>query len=429
MARPSAIGPRIRRRRLDLGVKQADLARACGISASYLNLIEHDRRSIGGKLLARLADELDISPERLRSGADRDVVAALRTAAADMPETGAEAERAEDVSAEFPGWSRLVAAQAQRIASLERTVEAMGDRMTHDPQLAAALHNILSTVTAIRSTSAILAGDDPVDAGWQDRFHRNLMEESQRLAEATEALVGEFEADPVSETLGTPLEEAEAWLDRHADLSLIERGEEGEHQLLDMVDEALGAEAARMLARREIVRMAADARALPEVDLRGAIGGRLPDPYALADRFGVPLATVLRRLASLGDVGAGLAVCDASGTLTRRKQIAGFSMPRFGAACPVWPLYTALAQPGRPLAIDLLPAASSGDRFAAWAIAETGYPGGLGGVAVTEATMLVMPVAGTHRSGPALTVGASCRVCPAESCAARRELSILGAGL
>src|SRR6056297_534020 len=205
-------GARIRRRRLDRGVKQADLARACGISPSYLNLIEHDRRKIGGKLLADIAEALDVTPERLRIGADAQEIATLRAAAADTPEVAAELDAAEDFAARFPGWAGLVAEQARRIAVLQRTVELMGDRMTHDPQLAASLHNILSTVTAIRATSAILAGDDPVEPGWQQRFHRNLYEDSRRLAEATEALVVDLDADAAAETGTTPLDQMEEWL-------------------------------------------------------------------------------------------------------------------------------------------------------------------------------------------------------------------------
>jgi DNA-binding XRE family transcriptional regulator len=49
MAKASMIGSRIRERREMAGLKQADLARRAGISASYLNLIEHNRRRIGGK--------------------------------------------------------------------------------------------------------------------------------------------------------------------------------------------------------------------------------------------------------------------------------------------------------------------------------------------------------------------------------------------
>ena len=45
------IGTRIRERRVLSGIRQNDLARRAGISPSYLNLIEHNRRRIGGKTL------------------------------------------------------------------------------------------------------------------------------------------------------------------------------------------------------------------------------------------------------------------------------------------------------------------------------------------------------------------------------------------
>lgn len=423
-------GARIRRRRLDRGMKQADLARACGISPSYLNLIEHDRRRIGGKLLADIAEALDVTPERLRIGADAQEIAALRAAAADTPEVSAELDTAEDFAARFPGWAGLVAEQARRIAVLQRTVELMGDRMTHDPQLAASLHNILSTVTAIRATSAILAGDDPVEPGWRQRFHRNLYEDSRRLAEATEALVVDLDADAAAETGTTPLDQMEEWLEAAADLDVLEPGRAGEAVLLEAAEAALPSEPARALARREIARLAADARAMPGAALRAAIGGSpSPDPMALADRFGVPLAAVFRRLAARRETGAGLVICDGSGTLTRRRQIPGFPVPRFGAACPVWPLYAALGQIGRPVSAILAQAGGAAGTFHGWAIAETRHPGGYGAVPVTEATMLVLPAAGGSAGDlPVLTIGASCRVCPAEGCAARRELSILGAG-
>ncbi|MGD8420382.1 MAG: helix-turn-helix transcriptional regulator, partial [Gammaproteobacteria bacterium] len=47
------LGPRIRERRRELGVTQADMARQVEISASYLNLIEHNKRDIGGALLRK----------------------------------------------------------------------------------------------------------------------------------------------------------------------------------------------------------------------------------------------------------------------------------------------------------------------------------------------------------------------------------------
>ena len=50
------LGARIRERRRTLKISQADLARRVGISASYLNLIEHNHRAIAGSLLRRTAD-------------------------------------------------------------------------------------------------------------------------------------------------------------------------------------------------------------------------------------------------------------------------------------------------------------------------------------------------------------------------------------
>ena len=58
---PSALtGTRLRERRLAAGLRQADVAAAAGISGSYLNLIEHNRRKVTVDLLNRLADALGL---------------------------------------------------------------------------------------------------------------------------------------------------------------------------------------------------------------------------------------------------------------------------------------------------------------------------------------------------------------------------------
>lgn len=64
------IGKRIRDRRKNRGLTQSALAQAVGISASYLNLIEHDKRPIGGALLARIAKELGVDVSGLSGSGD-----------------------------------------------------------------------------------------------------------------------------------------------------------------------------------------------------------------------------------------------------------------------------------------------------------------------------------------------------------------------
>ena len=75
-------GARVRERRLALGLRQADVARSVGISGSYLNLIEHDRRRVGGDVLHRLAAVLEVAPAALTGTGEAALVEELRAAAA-----------------------------------------------------------------------------------------------------------------------------------------------------------------------------------------------------------------------------------------------------------------------------------------------------------------------------------------------------------
>ena len=59
------IGTRIRQRRREIGITQAELARRIGISASYLNLIEWNKRRIAGTLLRNIAESLNLAIEEL----------------------------------------------------------------------------------------------------------------------------------------------------------------------------------------------------------------------------------------------------------------------------------------------------------------------------------------------------------------------------
>ena len=74
-------GSRIREKRLDRGLRQAAVAETVGISPSYLNLIEHNRRRIGGKLLSDIARVLGVEPALLIDGADANMLDHMRHAA------------------------------------------------------------------------------------------------------------------------------------------------------------------------------------------------------------------------------------------------------------------------------------------------------------------------------------------------------------
>lgn len=437
MPRTGLAGSRIRERRVMLGLRQAELARRAGISASYLNLIEHNRRRIGGKLLLDIAEVLGVEAALLSEGAEAALTGTLREAAADGPGAGAEVDAVEEFAGRFPGWARLLSDQHGRIGRLEQSVEALTDRLAHDPHLAASLHEVLSTVTAIHSSSSILVDTRELEPEWRERFHRNIHEDSARLAEGAQRLVDELDAGQRRDaTLNSPQEEVDAFLDTagHA-FAALERGEGAEAVVSGA---GLSSAAAVALARDRLDRMARDADLLPHgvliAALREGNAGVVPDPVALAAGLGVSAALVMRRLVTLPAEIAeevlpsqpGLVIADASGTFLYRREIPGFPLPRFGAACPLWPLFSALQRPMYPIRARVQMAGRSEGLFDCFAMAEAEAPLQTGVDPILRSHMLLWPAEG--QGDPAIGVGVTCRICPREDCAARREPSIMARG-
>ncbi|WP_170761918.1 helix-turn-helix domain-containing protein [Ruegeria lacuscaerulensis] len=429
--RDTLTGSRIRERRQIAGLRQAELARQVGISASYLNLIEHNRRRIGGKLLVDIAAALVVEPSVLTQGIEATLISALREAAADAVGQQAELDGLEEFAGRFPGWAGVLAQMHRRVVSLERTVETLSDRLTHDPHLAASMHEVLSTAAAIRSTAAILADTEEIEPEWQDKFHRNLHQDAERLADSSKSLVAYLDdSDSAEDRRGVPLEDVEAFFDSNGHhFPQIEEGGDGADIDLGELDSS----AAKTLTRDFLDVYASDARAMPLIEVKAALDGAGLDPLQLAAKFSVDLATVLRRLAALPDgyLGrpTGLVVCDASGSILFSKSVSGFAMPRFGEACPLWPLFQALNRPLVPIrkrVVQLGRTAAVFDCYAhAWPQAISGYDEG----PVYRSVMLVRSVEDVAQDDQAVSrVGPSCRVCPNSDCESRREPSILSEG-
>lgn len=425
------VGTRVRTRRLGQGIRQADLARMVGISPAYLNLIEHNKRRIGGKLLIDLARALEIEPGLLAEGPEAAQFGLIRAAAEREPEARAETDRTDELVGRFPGWAALMARQHQRIRSLERLVETLSDRLTHDPHLAANLHEMLTTVTAIRSAVSILTEEGEVDPDWQARFLRNVGEDTDRLSASAGELVAFLEG-------GGDVAEGHVSVQEELGLFLEANGfafaalEPGATEIADAALpgwELLQSRAARHLARDWLARYRADAHAMPAEDFAHVWEEAGQDPFLAASRLGLGADAVMRRAAFRPGAGeVGLVICDAAGAFTTRKPLPGFAVPRYGAACPLWPLYQALSQPGRAVAAELVLPGPVSARFHGHAMATLRTPEGLRAPELVEATMLILPGAAPATAQlPTREIGSTCRICPRGACDARREPSILSA--
>ena len=421
------IGSRIREKRIQLRIRQSELAKIVGVSPSYLNLIEHNRRRIGGKLLTNLADVLSIDVDLLSDDGKSAKVARLEEAAhyhkADM-----QAESARDLATRFPAWSNFLIDLDRNVRSLEAKIDALSDRLSHDPQLASSLHEVITTVTAIRATSSILSDSDDIGPMWQMRFQRNISEDSLRLAEEAQALVDYLDADETEARTGTPHEEVEAFLhenDYH--FEMIESETPDLEEILNI--SSIRSTAGRLLARNALETYQADATALPV----SSLSDDLPIQVGLsqlAQKHSCSLPQLMRRLACLPTVVVGrefgMVSMDVTGSILFRKQIDGFHMPRFGSACAYWPIFQALQMPMRLLEDIVIHTGREGGTFHTYSYCEA-IQDSIGRPPRLVAHMLFYPH--TREVAQATRVGATCRVCAIAACPSRREPSILGEAL
>lgn len=486
------IGPKIRDRRRALGVTQAALSAQLGISASYLNLIEAGKRNIGGGLLKRIADALGLSVGELDGAAERQLLADLAELAAEplLAELRLDAAATAELAGRHPAWARALVLLHRAWLDRGRAVSALSDRLSQDPFLADAVHNLLTRVSSIKSSAEILESVDDLAPPQQRRFVSIIGGESRRLAEVAQALASFFHRDRTDPRSTTPagevddflldsgnyfpaLEEAAATIRAAAGLE----GPCSERLLRAFLERGAHAPAAEGATRFELARLAAErsgaaaiaramqaatrlssdaARRRAQRALTGYVAAAILMPYeafiaaarelrydvdALGRRFDASFEQVCHRLVTLrrpGDEGVafGLMRVDAAGFASKRFPLPRLSLPRHGGACPRWPLYQALHSPGA--LVRQLVEFPDGERFlfVARAVEKRGpafpLPRRIASVMLAcEVLQADRTVYGDgldlRSSARAAPVGANCRVCPRADCAHRQEDPVIGA--
>lgn len=439
------IGQRIRNRRRERGLTQAALAKAVGISGSYLNLIEHDKRMIGGALLRRIAAELGAEVEQLSGSGDarlaQDVLEIIRSLAiAGLDERGAL-----DFVAQHSEWAQAFVTLHRSYRDASETALALSDRLSQDPALMELSHAVLTQVTAIRSFAEILEQHEELEPAERARFSHIIATESEHLGSSAREMItllgGTLEAPKPS----SPAEEVDDFVIFHGnyfpDLEDAAAGfrrdlgaENGD--IAAAVSERLRAGAIEVPGFAEgtpvATRRFAEARKLLEIELDRTIyeliederlttaeaqerarqalasyaAGALLFPYEpfleaaealrydierLAARFGGSFEQAAHRLVTLRRPGAeGIPFAflrsDAAGNLSKPFSIPGLRMPRYGGACPLWALYDAFAAGDRTLAqMAVMP---EGERYLFIARRLTKRSAPYGGVAPAFSVML-----------------------------------------
>jgi predicted transcriptional regulator/transcriptional regulator with XRE-family HTH domain len=358
MAR-ALIGRTVRRLRQEQGLAQQALATRLGISASYLNLIEHDQRAVTASLLIKLTEALQVDIAALSGQREKALESGLREVLSD-PLLGLDQVPEEEVaalagSAPNAGRAMLALYRAWRVARedsggialptgrrillpTEEARDFFHDHANHFPPLEAAAEAIAAEmrVTAPSEMNHAVA---------------------QRLRERHGLLVtvGPLEGalrryDPagrrldLSETL--PRESRGFHL--AFQLMLLETGEAVQAAMAGFTPSSPEAAA---LVRIGLLNYAAGALLMPYTPFLAAARALRHDLEALAARFGVSFEQACHRLTTLQREGArGVPFfflrVDPAGNVDKRFSAAGFPFARFGGSCPKWIVHHAFATPG-----------------------------------------------------------------------------------
>jgi predicted transcriptional regulator len=135
---------------------------------------------------------------------------------------------------------------------------------------------------------------------------------------------------------------------------------------------------------------------------------------------------VFRRLALPSAPGSGtdlgLVECDGSGAILFRRPVAGFDLPRYSAACVLWPVFQALLTPQVPRRETVRQFGRDARSVTTYSAVALERPLGHAGPLTARAGMLILPEPGASAEAG---LGSTCRLCPRDPCPARREGAVL----
>ena len=357
MARP-LIGRTVRRLRTEQGFSQQALAQRLGISASYLNLIEHDQRNVTASLLIKLAEMLQVDFSSLSGAQERELEIGLKEVFCDpalgvepVPDNEVEAAAANPSAARavlslYRAW-RVAREDASGIAlptgrrivlPNEEARDVFHERANHFPELETAADGILSELNVAPAE---------INHALADRLRRRH-QVSVRVG-ALENAMRRYDPETRALTLSEQLPRESRGFHLAFQVMLMEAR--------DVVESVLAAIApstpeAASLIRIGLLNYGAACLLMPYDAYADSARALRHDVDALAGRFGVSFEQAAQRLCSLQRKGArGVPFfflrVDPAGNVSNRFSAAGFPFARYGGSCPRWIVHGAFATPGQ----------------------------------------------------------------------------------
>lgn len=438
-------GARLRRLRDERGLTQAALARALGLSTSYVNQLENDQRPLTVPVLLALSDRFNLPTQYFTPDADARLVSDLREILADGPATTAQID---ELVARMPEVGQTLVSLHRRLHDATAELEAVHGRTNLDAptgfqqpmpfeEVRDFFYDRRNHVDALDRAAEELFFEKKLQIGGLDRQLADLLSSELGITVIVDdadvlgpSVKRRYRPEAGTLHVARWLLPGQRAFQLATQIALLMH-----HELIDAIvasEDQMSREAADA-ARIGLANYFAGALLLPYRMFLSAAEALRYDIDQLVRRFEVGFETICHRLSTLQRPEArGIPFIfvrtDSAGNISKRQSATAFHFSRVGGNCPLWVVHHAFARPGEFLTqVAQMPdgrsyfwvartSTASPDRYLSM---PKSFAIGLG-CDLVHAEKLVYSV-GIDLDDPEATVpiGAGCRICDRPTCPQR----------
>jgi XRE family transcriptional regulator, fatty acid utilization regulator len=363
------MGAKIRALRRRQGMSQVKLAETLGISASYLNLIEHDRRPLSAALLIELARAFRLDLKAFSGESEASLAADLLELFGDPVFEGHDltAGDVRELAVHSPAAAAAVVSLYRSYQSARESADALALRLSETDEIAGLDRSRLPN----EEVGDLIQGhgnhfpelEEGAEMLWRaaglslSRLYEGLvhhLEEFEgievRVATVREMAGAVRRYDPERRllTLSETLRRGSRNFQLAHQLGLLTQGPAFDRIVRDT---RLTGDASRAVARVALANYFAGAVLMPYSDFQEAARAERYDIEVLGHRFRTSFEQVCHRLTTLHRSGReGIPFhfvrIDVAGNISKRFSASGLRFARFSGACPRWNVFAAFLTPG-----------------------------------------------------------------------------------
>ena len=443
------VGSRLRQLRRERDLSQASLAATLGLSASYVNQIEHDVRPLTVPVLLRITEVFGVDATFFSRDDDSRLLAEIQDVVQDkeLCPTPVEFQELSELVYNHHSVARIMVDIHRRYRNARDKLSLATDtRRTRDGSQALSMpHDEVRDFFYARQNYLDDLDNAAEDLSFELGVSKFRIRDTERALVArlkdkhnvevitTSPLDGtqhSFDADTGVLALASRLTEGQRAFRMASELSFMEVGD----MLNELTDsEPFTSQASLNLARRGIASYFAAATLMPYDTFHTEAEQCGYDIEYLCQVFGVGYETVASRLSTLQrpnqrGIPFTFVRVDRAGNMSKRQSATGVHFSNSGGTCPLWNVYETFAQPG---VISRQLAQMPDGRNYLWIARAIRHPQGqfkytskmfsvgLGCEARHADRTIYAEGLDLSDMSVATPIGIGCRMCPRENCAQR----------